>query len=98
MRENGTCILLAITLIDQVELFLWGIFLYSSNPFLTGENNCIELEEIHKRFRTTEALRGLSLQIRCGEKVSLLGPNGAGKSTTLKILAGLLKPDHTPAM
>lgn len=33
------------------------------------------------------------MKIRCGERVSLLGPNGAGKSTTLKIIAGLLKPD-----
>lgn len=33
------------------------------------------------------------MAIRCGERVSLLGPNGAGKSTTLKIIAGLLRPD-----
>lgn len=31
--------------------------------------------------------------MRCGESVALLGPNGAGKSTTLRILAGLLRPD-----
>lgn len=66
----------------------------SDNPFLrSGGDYCIELDGLHKRFGATEALNGLSFRIRCGERVSLLGPNGAGKSTTLKIIAGLLKPD-----
>lgn len=57
------------------------------------EENCIEIENVVKTFGATEALRGMSMSIRCGERVSLLGPNGAGKSTTLKIIAGLLKQD-----
>lgn len=65
----------------------------SDNPFLRLENNCIELTDVRKSFGSTDALKGLSFRIQCGEKVSLLGPNGAGKSTTLKIIAGLLKPD-----
>ncbi len=68
------------------------------------EKNCIEIADVAKRFGATEALKGLSMSVRCGERVSLLGPNGAGKSTTLKIIAGLLKQDtgevllrgHTP--
>lgn len=70
----------------------------SDNPFLKVESNCIELSDVKKSFGATDALKGLNFRIRCGEKVSLLGPNGAGKSTTLKIIAGLLKPDSGEAL
>ena len=39
------------------------------------------------------ALDGLTFSIAVGERVAFIGPNGAGKSTTLKILAGILRPD-----
>ena len=38
-------------------------------------------------------LKGVSLKVRAGEVVALVGPNGCGKSTTVRIAAGLLKPD-----
>lgn len=65
----------------------------SPNPFLELNNNCIELVDVVRTFGATEALKGMSMSVKCGERVSLLGPNGAGKSTTLKIIAGLLKQD-----
>lgn len=48
--------------------------------------------EIHsKRFGTTEALRGVRLDVARDEVVALVGPSGCGKTTMLNIAAGL---DH----
>jgi energy-coupling factor transport system ATP-binding protein len=42
----------------------------------------------------TDALRGLELSVRAGERVALMGRNGAGKSTLLRALAGLIEPER----
>ena len=42
---------------------------------------------------TVQAVDRLSFSIAPGERVAFIGPNGAGKSTTLKVLAGILRPD-----
>lgn len=62
------------------------------------------LKDVHKGFtvkdkktrkqRRVEAVRGISLTVRPGEIYGLLGPNGAGKSTTLRMIAGLMRPDR----
>lgn len=41
---------------------------------------------------TTEALRGVSVEVKDREFVSIVGPSGCGKSTLLRIVAGLIKP------
>lgn len=52
----------------------------------------LELQEVHARYGTITALRGISIQVSRGELVALLGVNGAGKSTTLGCIAGVLRP------
>ncbi len=54
----------------------------------------VRLEQIEKRFGDTVAVSGVDLTIANGEFVVLLGPTGAGKTTTLRLIAGLEKPDH----
>jgi ABC-2 type transport system ATP-binding protein len=53
----------------------------------------LQITDLTKRYPTgTEALRGVSLNIRPGEFYGLLGPNGAGKSTLIHCTTGLAKP------
>jgi ABC-2 type transport system ATP-binding protein len=52
----------------------------------------LAVSSLHKRYGTTEALRGVDLEVGEGELFGLLGPNGAGKSTLVKIACGLVRP------
>ena len=54
----------------------------------------ISLVDVSKRFGAVEAVQNLSLSIADGEFVVLLGPTGAGKTTTLRLIAGLERPDR----
>jgi multiple sugar transport system ATP-binding protein len=53
----------------------------------------VSLADVSKRFGAVEAVRGLTLSIADSEFVVLLGPTGAGKTTTLRLIAGLERPD-----
>jgi len=54
----------------------------------------ILLASVRKSYGDRVAVEDLSLEVRRGELFAFLGPNGAGKTTTIKLIVGLLQPDH----
>jgi putative spermidine/putrescine transport system ATP-binding protein len=55
----------------------------------------VELDRVTRRYEGTAApaVADLTLGIGRGEVFALLGPSGCGKSTTLRLIAGLERPD-----
>lgn len=53
----------------------------------------IELEHVSKSYGDVLAVDRLSLSIRQGEILVLLGHSGCGKTSTLRLIAGLERPD-----
>ena len=58
-----------------------------------SENHFIKINNLSKKFSNITAVAGIDLAIQEGEFFSLLGPSGCGKTTTLRLIAGLEKPD-----
>ena len=54
----------------------------------------LRLDGLARRFGAVQALDDVSLDVKSGEFIVLLGPSGAGKTTTLRLVAGLEKPDR----
>ena len=54
----------------------------------------LQLSDISLTFGGNPVFDGLSLVIQPGDRVALVGRNGSGKSTLMKVMAGLVEPDH----
>ncbi|MFV9506501.1 MAG: ABC transporter ATP-binding protein [Oscillochloridaceae bacterium umkhey_bin13] len=55
----------------------------------------IELRAVHKQYASgVQAVAGINLTVAEGCLLALLGPSGCGKTTTLRLIAGLDRPDH----
>lgn len=51
----------------------------------------IQVNDLNKKYKDFEAVKGISFEVYKGEVFGILGPNGAGKTTTLEIIEGLKK-------
>ncbi len=53
----------------------------------------LSLNQLSKRYGSTQAAADIELDVEGGEFFGLLGPSGCGKTTTLRMIAGLETPD-----
>jgi ABC-2 type transport system ATP-binding protein len=62
---------------------------------MSESNNVVaSLEHVTKKFSNVTALADVELAIPQGQIVGLLGPNGAGKTTAVRLLLGMMRPNH----
>lgn len=54
----------------------------------------IVLKGVDKFYGNNHVLKNLNLVVEDGEFMTLLGPSGCGKTTTLRVVAGLEKPQN----
>jgi ABC-2 type transport system ATP-binding protein len=57
------------------------------------ETPALRVHDLHKSFGAVQAIKGVTFELRQGERLALLGPNGAGKTTTIRCIAGRSLPD-----
>lgn len=50
-----------------------------------------EIKGLQKKYKSTPALKNVTMELKRGEVLGFIGPNGAGKSTTIRILLGIIK-------
>jgi len=53
----------------------------------------LSVRALARRFGATSAVAGLDFDVAPGEIFGLVGPDGAGKTTTMRMLAGVMRPD-----
>ena len=53
----------------------------------------VAVQDVSKRYGRKTAVAGVTLAVRAGEICGFVGANGSGKTTTLRMLAGILKPE-----
>lgn len=59
----------------------------------TATDIVLELDGVTKTFGSECAVETFSISVREGELLTFLGPSGCGKTTTLRLIAGLERPD-----
>jgi ABC-2 type transport system ATP-binding protein len=61
---------------------------------VSADGLALATRDLRKSYGSRLALAGLDLSVPSGVVYGFLGPNGAGKTTTMRLLTGLIHPDH----
>ena len=59
-----------------------------------SDETMILVKDLYKSFGQNHVLRGLSLEVKCGESMVVIGGSGSGKSVLIKCVIGLLHHDR----
>ena len=54
----------------------------------------LDVRGVTKRFGGFQALTGVSIEVKTGERFGLIGPNGSGKTTLINCISGTLRNDE----
>ncbi|MEY3534174.1 MAG: hypothetical protein RI979_2198, partial [Pseudomonadota bacterium] len=60
---------------------------------MTASTPRLVVEQLSRRFGGQLVVSEVSLSVEAGKVMCLLGPSGCGKSTTLRMIAGVDRPD-----
>ncbi|MGG1515039.1 ABC transporter ATP-binding protein [Paenibacillus oryzisoli] len=52
----------------------------------------LSVNNLKKRIKNKEIIKGISFEVYAGEIFGFLGPNGSGKTTTIRMLVDLIRP------
>ncbi len=57
-------------------------------------NNAVNLKNLSYAYANRPVLKDISFTVATGDFFIIIGPNGSGKTTLMKLISGLLKPQH----
>ena len=61
---------------------------------MSNHHPVIDVEDVSFSYGQVPVLQHIDLHVHAGEFLGIVGPNAGGKSTLLKLILGLIKPQH----
>jgi heme exporter protein A len=61
---------------------------------MNSPTECLKVDKVHVWRGDRHVLQGVSVEVQAKELLHVSGPNGTGKTTLLRVISGLLRPEH----